>query len=86
MKYPITVQSCIDPYEHYRYDVQNVFDSDGRNIFCVYDLNDSPEDAILGRRLFDAGDFINAIKLGMRIAKAGYEDLEISYEEYGKTN
>lgn len=82
MKYPITVKSYIDPYEHYRYHFQTVFDSDGHRIFYVGDLNECPEDAILGRDLFDAGDFIDAIKLGMRLAKDGYEDLEVSYEEY----
>lgn len=50
--------------------------------FCVKDLNDTPEDAIIGRDLFDAIDFIEAVKLGFRIAKLGYDGIEVVEEPW----
>lgn len=81
MKYPITVRSYVDPYYHYRYRAQEILDPHGKFIFTVGDLNECPEDAILGRSLFDAGNFIDAVRVGIQLAKDGYEDLEVSYEE-----
>lgn len=45
--------------------------------FCVTDLNETPEDAIIGRELFDARDFIDAVNLGFRIAKRGYDGITV---------
>lgn len=50
--------------------------------FCVKDLNETPEDAVVGRDLFDAQDFIAAVRLGIRIAKRGYDDIEIVEEPW----
>lgn len=50
--------------------------------FAVYDLTECPEDATLTRALFSAYDYIAALKTGMRIAQAGYTDLE--YETRGE--
>lgn len=46
--------------------------------FYVQNLNECPEDAIIGRDLFDAGDFIEAVKLGFRIAKRGYDKIVVN--------
>lgn len=45
--------------------------------FSVYDLTDYPEDAVIGRDLFTGYDFIEAIKLGFRIAKRGYDEIVV---------
>lgn len=55
---------------------QRVNDDDGNELFYVYDLSDCPEDAIIGRGLFDAFDWINAVKYGMELAKQGYDHIE----------
>ena len=46
--------------------------------FFVTDLYECPEDAVIGRDLFDASDFIRAIQLGFRIAKRGYDEIVVN--------
>lgn len=74
--------------------VQNIDEYDGvkgQELYCdtddvkvsysVYNLNECPEDAILGRELFTAEDFIKALALGMQLAKNGYTDIAVKYVE-----
>lgn len=56
---------------------QTLFDENGNCVFCVYNLNECPEDAIIRRGLFDANDYINAVKYGIQLAQQGYTDVEI---------
>ena len=59
------------------------WDSDGfKGRFHVNDLWECPEDATLGRALFTAWDFIEAVKFGMDLAAKGYTDIEVEKEEY----
>lgn len=48
----------------------------------VSDLNERPEDAIIGRDLFDADDFIRLLKLGFAIAKRGYDCITVEEEPW----
>lgn len=48
--------------------------------FAVSNLDDCPEDAIIGRGLFDAYDYLEAVQYGMELAKQGYDEVEF-YEE-----
>ena len=57
-------------------DYQFVKDEHGNVEFGVHDLSDCPEDAIIGRCLFDANDWLNAVKYGMELAKQGYDEIE----------
>ena len=41
-----------------------------------YNMEDCPEDAIIGRNLHHLGSFIDGIKFGIKIAKQGYEGYE----------
>ncbi len=50
--------------------------------FRVYDLNECPEDAIIGRDLFDADDFIYAVRFGMDLRDKGYTNLQIIEKDY----
>ena len=50
--------------------------------FSVHDLCECPEDAIIGRDLFDANDFIYAVRFGMDLRDKGYTDLQIIEEKY----
>lgn len=45
-------------------------------LFSVYNLNECPEDAIIGRDLFDAYDYLKAIRYGIELAKQGYDEVE----------
>ena len=54
-----------------------VFDNNDDMVFSVCNLNECPEDAVIGRDLFDEQDFINAVKLGMKLAQEGYTDCKI---------
>ena len=62
-------------YDYY-YDYQRVKDEE-RVRFSVHNLADCPEDAIIGRDLFDASDWIDAVKYGMELAKQGYDEIEV---------
>ena len=46
-------------------------------VFSVLNLNECTEDAVIGRDLFDEQDFINAVKLGIKLAQEGYTDCKI---------
>lgn len=49
--------------------------------FSVGNLCECPEDAIIGRDLFDADDYIRAVKTGMRLAQEGYTDIDVKYKK-----
>ena len=48
--------------------------------FCAEDL--SEEEAKIGAYLFDARDYIEALRIGMRIAALGYTDIVVEEEEW----
>ena len=50
--------------------------------YMVYDLIDHPEDATIERDLFSCRDFIEAVKLGYRIAKLGYDNITVKRVEW----
>ena len=45
-------------------------------LFSVCNLNECPEDAIIGRDLFDADDYLKAVRYGIELAKQGYDEVE----------
>lgn len=87
MKYPMIYQEKRDEYED-TIEFQKVsWDYDNfKGDFRVWNLWDCPEDACIGRDLFGADDFIEAVRFGMDLARKGYDDIEltekkIEYEE-----
>jgi hypothetical protein len=36
---------------------------------------------MIGRDLFDADDYLKAIKFGMNLAKQGYDDIQIEFKK-----
>lgn len=58
---------------------QKVVDDAGNTYFEVYNLDQCPEDAIIGRDLFTGSQYLEAVWLGMRLAKEGYEDIKYYY-------
>lgn len=50
-------------------------------LFSARDLSHTPEDAILGRDLFSAYDYIKAVEFGMALQKQGYDTLDIIYTQ-----
>ena len=58
---------------------QEVYD-EGKPVFHVYNLCDCPEDAIIGRSLFDAGDWVRAVRYGIELAQQGYTGIELFME------
>lgn len=65
-----------DDYEDVR--GQELYNEIEKINFSVYNLADCPEDAIIGRDLFTADDYIDALHKGMELAKKGYTDIEIN--------
>lgn len=56
---------------------QSVYDPEtDEELFCVYDLIECPEDATINRDLFDADDYLRAVRYGIELAKAGYDEVE----------
>lgn len=63
----------------YGIDRQRVSDED-TTVFRVHNLSECPEDAIIGRDLFDAYDFIRAVEYGMKLAQEGYTSIKVEVE------
>ncbi len=63
---------------------QIVKDEDGNSVFYVANLTHCPEDAIIGRDLVDAIDYIQAVKYGLELAKQGYDYINWVWEEEGE--
>ena len=55
----------------------SVFDKNDDMVFSVWNLNECPEDAVIGRDLFDEHDFIMAVQLGMKLAQEGFTDCKV---------
>ena len=65
----------VGDYEEVWY--QALFDKESHcPVFSVSNLNECPEDAIIGRDLFDAEDYIKAVRYGIMLAQQGYTDVE----------
>ena len=70
-----------EDYDYY-YKYQEVTDTDtGKTVFSVHNLADCPEDAIIGRSLFDAHDWLGVVKYGIWLAQQGYTDVGFKMEE-----
>lgn len=78
MKIKATVYSHNDPYEGIT--AQEV-EINNKEEFNCYNLDECPEDAIIGRDLFDANDYLNAVEFGIKLAKQGYDGIEIEEKE-----
>jgi hypothetical protein len=63
--------------------VQTVKDEAGNIYYEVCDLNDCPEEAVIGRSLFSANDYIAAVRFGIQLHDMGYDDVETSYANVG---
>jgi hypothetical protein len=56
--------------------------SDEENLlFTVSNLNEYPEDATINRDLFSAQQYIKAVRYGIKLAKQGYDDVEMKKEK-----
>lgn len=49
--------------------------------YCVENLDQNPEDAIIDRDLFTAEDYIAAIQLGMDMREKGYTNVSVEWKE-----
>ena len=76
MNKKLTVKNKED-YDCY-YEWESVVDKDtGRCLYYVNNLNECPEDAIIGRDLFDGSDWVEAVRYGIELAKQGYDGIEV---------
>lgn len=82
------MEECIKLFEleapegyDYYYEHQSVIDPDSnKEVFYVNNLADCPEDAIIGRSLFDAYDWLKAVKYGIELAQQGYTSVGFEME------
>lgn len=56
----------------------SLFDQNDALVFSAWNLNACPEDAVIGRDLFDELDFIKAVKLSISLAQQGYDDVDFT--------
>ena len=47
-------------------------------VFTAYNLCECPEDATVYRDLFNGDDYLDAIQLGMELAREGYTSIEVT--------
>lgn len=52
--------------------------------FSVFNLDECPEDAIIGRNLFTTDDYISALNQGIELAKKGYTGVAYYAEQNEK--
>ena len=52
--------------------------------FSVFNLDECPEDAIIGRNLFTTDDYIGALNQGIELAKKGYTGVAYYAEQNEK--
>lgn len=58
---------------------QTVYNGDNE-IFSAEELWDEPQEVCFGRSLFDAYQYIDALKYGMKLAQDGYTEIEFVEE------
>lgn len=76
-------KKILDLYEErdiYGPTYQDVSD-ENKILFCVTNLDECPEDATINRDLFSAQQYIEAVRYGIKLAKQGYDDVEIKKEK-----
>ena len=78
MKVKATVYSKSDDYNDTIYQLVKI---KNKNCFSVSNLDECPEDATIGRDLFAANDYLDAVQFGMKLAKQGYDDIEVEEKE-----
>lgn len=80
MEYPMTLVEKPDYDDPYYVGSQTLtWDYDNfKGKFIVSNLCDCPEDAMINRELFDAYDFIEAVKFGMDLARKGYTKIKLT--------
>ena len=71
----IKLEEYIDNYGDCRY--QEITSEDENINYSVSNLDECPEDAIISRDLFSADEYIDALKLGMELARKGYDNISI---------
>ena len=49
-------------------------------LFNVSNLDECPEDATINEALFSASQYIRAVRYGIKLAKQGYDDVEMKKE------
>ena len=65
----------IDNYDECYF--QELWSEDEKVHYSVSNLCECPEDAIISRDLFSADEYIDALKLGMELARKGYDNISI---------
>ena len=78
MKYPMKLTEHYDDYDDTLTSQTIEWDYDNfKGEFFIQNLWDCPEDACIGRDLFNVDDFLEAIRFGMDLARKGYDGIEI---------
>lgn len=75
LRFSETINGFDDIVSHHVWSLPN--DDDININFYVHDLVFDPEDARIGRDLFDGQDYLQALMTGFRIADAGYTGIHI---------
>lgn len=71
----LTIHQYVD--DDYYSHSEKVTDEDSKELYHVWDLTDCPEDAIIGRKLFSARSWVDAVEYGMSLAEQGFTSIEV---------
>ena len=76
---PVTISTLMD--DEWTVGYQRVTSPvDPRIYYSVCNLCECPEDAIIGRDLVGAHEWLDAVRLGMQLAREGVTELEVTEE------
>lgn len=75
-----------EDYENHIHRIWNITKDDniGSVSFFAYDLTQCPEDATLTRDLFTGNEYIEALRLGMKLAQEGYSFIDVIHVDKDK--
>lgn len=76
MKLELVIYQESDDYEEIT-TYQEINDKEHNIKFSVSNLNWNPEDALIDRALFSAGDYIDALNKGIELANQGYTEVVV---------
>lgn len=73
--------SGIDDHNGVGVDWESVRDESGQEVFGVSGFEECPEDAIIGRGLVDANDYLKYLRQGIKLAQEGYTDVAADWQK-----
>lgn len=80
MDYVVKIFEEADSYGSVHH--QGVINKDTNEVlYAISNMSECPEDAVIGRGLFTADEYVDAIRFGMNLASQGYTDIIVERDK-----